>query len=339
MARRNPGPIGQHESTLAGGPSSVYAYLSATPLGQHPTHSRGLSHTSTLALRQSGNKTAPAASKSGQQAVKVFQIPAPTKATAHKTMELQVLQKLVDEKKPFGPKKLWSLFLKNSKLPNYRDLKQGELQSCPIASILAALAFTPKGRQLIGKMIKQQTNPTRTVLKGSKIKGANGTIGTRYFSVKLRNKWVDVSDVFFTDDSSPGNPIYMYSPSRVLWPCLIEKATAAMLGGNEALDAGLDPMAVWEDITGIKPRRMDFYPASVNPVKRSVLVGQIRQAKTVPMIAALDTIYHGVAVIGMKDASSVQCWDRSNYTKGNDPVFTIKELYSTYKPTFIYSSL
>lgn len=58
----------------------------------------------------------------------------------------------------------------------------------------------------------------------------------RYFTVKLGDKSIEVSPVLYTDESRSPEPVYMSSPSNALWPCLIEKAYAQMLGDYGKLE-------------------------------------------------------------------------------------------------------
>jgi hypothetical protein len=191
----------------------------------------------------------------------------------------------------------WPLFDRKSKQPRTQDVEQGAIMNCPLASLLAALANTNAGRNLLKGMIQEVTGvTTETRFSGeSGIQGRTRVPGTRYFRVSFRGgKSVNVGDVFYTDESSPPEPIYMTSPNNVLWPAVIEKAFAKLKGGYNKL--GNDPIAVWRDIVG-DPRFLDLRKDADPKVEDRDVVAQVKRADLVPMIAAREGSFHGVAVL------------------------------------------
>jgi hypothetical protein len=197
--------------------------------------------------------------------------------------------------------------------PATRDVEQsGNLSNCPIASILAALAHTPTGQQHIQKMIVGHRGTVVTDLSGvagdlNSPPKDNKIISQRYFTVKLDNKSVDVSDVFYTFEDRDESLIYMRSPTRALWPSVIEKAYAAREGSYDKL-SGVDITAneFWKVIVGKDP--------VVLPITDKTDLSEIRTvaaaASKVPAIGASKakgtkrvTSWHGLAILGIHDAT------------------------------------
>jgi hypothetical protein len=133
---------------------------------------------------------------------------------------------------------LWPLFASGT--PALQDVEQGALANCPLAAVLAALAYTPNGRKHILGLVQEHGGDGETDLsavaaqldepppEGKKISSK------RYFSVTLGGKTLEVSDVLYTDEAQDPNPKYMRSPKQVFWPCVIEKAHAEKEGGYGA---------------------------------------------------------------------------------------------------------
>src|SRR5258707_6346115 len=136
--------------------------------------------------------------------------------------------------------------------PLTEDIKQGELGTCPIGSILAALANTPTGKNRINNLITEYTGAAvKTTFSKDILHTLTSRFGgdpdyrppkkeilsKRYFSVKLDSP-VEVSDVFYVryTDGSDVDMVFMGSPKEALWPCVIEKAFAAKIGNYDDID-------------------------------------------------------------------------------------------------------
>src|SRR5205823_6528584 len=134
----------------------------------------------------------------------------------------------------------WGLFDKGT--PALEDVEQGSLANCPLAAVLAALAYTPDGRKHLLGLVQEHSGTVETDLSavadqldeppppGKKI------TTSRYFGVTLGGKTFEVSDVLYTDEARDPNPKYMRSPKQVFWPCAIEKAYAEKEGSYAALN-------------------------------------------------------------------------------------------------------
>jgi hypothetical protein len=223
--------------------------------------------------------------------------------------------------------------------PATSDVRQGELATCPIASILAALAHTAWGQKHIKGMVQEHktaagvwTTLSVDVVKelSRKLddpdyrKPSNVVISDRYFSVTLGNKSIDVSDVFYTayTDGSSLDPIYMQARPRAfpekaretLWPAVIEKANAVQVGNYEKLDdygpTGITLDVYWTAIVGSKPETIAINDATdlskisdaAAKASQSPTVGASRKDAT----KVHDT--HGFAVMGIQ-GSRIELYD------------------------------
>jgi hypothetical protein len=206
--------------------------------------------------------------------------------------------------------------------PSERDVKQGELANCPVAAILAAMAHTAGGRKHIDSMITEYVN---TQVKTTFSKEVLATLSAklddpdykrpekeilskRYFSVNLGNA-VEVSDVFYVkySDGSDVNMMYMDSPKRVLWPCVIEKAYAVKIGSYDDLDDDTKHTVneFWTVLVGTKP---DGFSIDQN-TDLAKISAAAKAAGTIPTIAASKddatkvTAHHGYAVMGIQGST------------------------------------
>jgi len=196
----------------------------------------------------------------------------------------------------------WPLFHKKGKPVRPEDVIQQRVTNCALASILAALALTPKGRMLIQRMIKEKKGLTLTSYDGkdhfNTFQGDRKILSERIFTVKLPGKGeTEVSDVFFTDESEPPNMIYMTSTSKVLWSSVIEKAYAAILGGYDEFSE--IPKVVWKDVLGREPKFLSMQPGTQNFASDRDVIRQAQKASTEPMIAAISGKFHGKTVTGV----------------------------------------
>jgi Calpain family cysteine protease len=211
--------------------------------------------------------------------------------------------------------------------PSERDVKQGELANCPVAAILAAMAHTAGGRKHIDSMITEYVN---TQVKTTFSKEVLATLSAklddpdykrpekeilakRYFSVNLGNA-IEVSDVFYVkySDGSDVNMMYMDSPKRALWPCVIEKAYAVKIGSYDDLDDDTKHTVneFWTVLVGAKP---DGFAINEN-TDLSKISAAAKAAGTIPTIAASKddatkiTTHHGFAVMGIQ-GSTIELYD------------------------------
>ena len=188
------------------------------------------------------------------RAVKVLEMPAPADGTST-IMRLRTVS--------------WKL---SNRAPMLRDVQQGELANCPIAAILAALAFTASGRKRLDSMITEYLGTsTKTAFSNAIMTtlsrgGADDPdyptqdkeiLSTRYFTVNLKGP-IEVSDAFYVKETGQARGdvdlVYMDSQTQVLWPCVIEKAYAVKVKSYQELD---DPKHTveefWEVLVGKRP--------------------------------------------------------------------------------------
>lgn len=216
----------------------------------------------------------------------------------------------------------WNL---SGKSPLPEDVKQGELATCPIGAILAALAHTTSGQKRINKLIKEyvgtsvKTTFSRDVLDtiGSKTKGDSDyraqdkeILSQRYFSVSL-DSTQEVSDVFYVKytDGNDVEMVYMGSANDVLWPSVIEKAYATKIGSYEELDDDTKHKVeeFWTNLVGSKPdgfavdKKTDLAKISdaANNASRIPTIGASRDDATKVLS------HHGFAILGMKGSDTV----------------------------------
>ena len=231
----------------------------------------------------------------------------------------------------------WKLF---PGAPAVTDVRQGELATCPIASILAALAHTEWGRDRIkGKkgIVKEVKAPAgvKTTLSAAVVKQISSTdpddrkqkndlISDRYFTVALKDPPLEVSDVFYVEytDGTIMDPLYMQhrpsmSPEKAreaLWPAVIEKAYAHMIGNYEKLDdygpKGITVDVYWTAIVGSKPTTihikedtdLSIIRKAAEAASRLATIGASRETTT----KVSDK--HGYAVLGIQ-GSRIELYD------------------------------
>lgn len=201
----------------------------------------------------------------------------------------------------------WSLYTKTT--PALADVTQGALANCPLAALLAALAYTGAGQKRIDSIVAEQAAIVETDLSAvadriEEPPPGNVIQTTRYFTVKLGGKPYEVSSVLYTDDADRNwTPAYMRSPNSVIWACMIEKAYAVKEGGYESLDSkGLTANAIWEVVVGAKPGGF----AVTDKTDDGRIKTAADNASRIPTMAASKddaedvSSWHGFAVLGMK---------------------------------------
>lgn len=214
--------------------------------------------------------------------------------------------------------------------PVLEEVKQSpSISNCPVASILAAHAFTAVGKTLIKGLVPTPTTanvltdvsalPPGTLANpppGNKISSS------RYFTVNLPGGPKEVSDVLYTDDADSGwSLIYLRDPGDTsLWAAIIEKALAVEIGSYENFDAL--PMTAnnwWKKITGVDPHGIPV--TATTPLTR--ISGAAQDSLTVPTIGAskenlpiggIVTASHGHSMIGMQ-GSKIHLYDPAKAIK------------------------
>ncbi len=217
---------------------------------------------------------------------------------------------------------LWPLGKDN---PAPGDVRQGGLGNCQVASILAALANTSIGRARIGALVDEHRGAVVTdlsdVLKelAEPPKERDKIISDRSFTVTLGKGSAEVTDVFYTDegDRDTWSMIYMDSPkpNQKLWPCVIEKGYAVVLGNDynklnsfevDGQKPYLPAEEVWSDLVGKDPAFLD--PSKIKEAAAA--------ASLFPTIAASRddakkvTGWHGFAVLGLGGSAITHCMTR-----------------------------
>jgi hypothetical protein len=206
--------------------------------------------------------------------------------------------------------------------PSERDAKQGELANCPVAAILAAMAHTAGGRKHLDSMITEyvhtqvKTTFSKDVLAtlSSKLddpdykRPEKEILSKRYFKVNLGDTF-EVSDVFYTkySDGPEVNMMYMDSPNKALWPCVIEKAYAVKIGSYDQLDDDTKHTVneFWTVLVGSKP---DGFSVNEN-TDLTKISAAANAANRIPTIAASRddatkvTAHHGYAVMGIQGST------------------------------------
>ncbi len=249
----------------------------------------------TLWEKQSDSQTPGAVGK----AVKTTTMPPPTKDPDSKDVHVVT----------------WPLFNPSKKVPAFNEVKQAPgIANCPVASMLAALAFTPVGQTIIQGMVSETAGNVLTDLSsvppGTLSNPPPGTTvnSSRYFTVKLPGGSIDVSDVLYTDDHDSGwSPIYIRDPSdQSIWAAIIEKALAVKLKSYENFDAlDINANDFWEKITGVRPGQIEI--KADTPL--ATITAAVQASTRVPSIGASKpdgtdvkfvTAFHGYAILGFQ---------------------------------------
>ena len=207
-----------------------------------------------------------------------------------------------------------SLFTSSKKVPSYTEVKQAPgIANCPVAAVLAALAFTPVGRSAIQGMVSETAGDVVTDVSGVATSLSNPPArlklsSARYFTVKLGDGSVDVSDVLYTDDHDAGwSLIYIRDPNeQSIWAAIIEKALAVQLKSYENFDAlNISANDFWQKITGTAPGGVEI--KADTPL--TSITDAAKAATHRPTIAASKpdgsdvkfvTAFHGYAMMGVQ---------------------------------------
>ena len=198
--------------------------------------------------------------------------------------------------------------------PALAQVKQApDIGNCPVAAILAALAFTASGRNIISRMVTKKDATTVTDLTGialSNPPAGNSLTSPRYFTIKLPAGEIDVSDVLYTNDGDRNwSILYMQDPGgRTIWASLIEKALAVQLNGYDKLTDTITANAYWKMVTGVDPD--GFAINDDTPLPK--IVEAAKAATRVPTLAAskpnasdimfVEDEHHGFAMMGLDGA-------------------------------------
>lgn len=213
--------------------------------------------------------------------------------------------------------------------PSLEEVKQApNISNCPVASILAAHAFTAVGRTFINGLLPAPT----AVSVVTDVSGlppntldnpppGNKVTSSRFFTVKLPGVPIEVSDVLYTDTATNWSLIYMSDPSeQSIWAAIIEKALAVQIGSYENFDAlPLTANDWWKKITGVLPGIFTVDASTpltkiTNAANASTTVPTIGASKEGLPIGNVVTGFHGYSMLGMQ-GSKVHLYDPAKAIK------------------------
>jgi hypothetical protein len=218
---------------------------------------------------------------------------------------------------------------------SYQQIQQANsIENCPVAALLAAMAFTPVGRAIIQGMVPPpKTDAVRTDLSKIPANTLSNPPSTpyldsqRFFTVKLASGAVETSDVLYTNDGDRDSwsILYLHDPSgQSIWGSMIEKALAQSLGSYQQFnETKLQTNDFWHIITGAWPGVLlidNGTPESdiVDAAKNSVKTPSIAASKDdLPIVsggkADVDKLasFHGHAMIGVQ-GSKIKLYDPAN---------------------------
>jgi len=259
----------------------------------------------------------PPAAGPATKAVKTTTMPAPTKDQDSRDVHVVLLP----------------LFDPKTNAPSFTEVKQApSIANCPVAAMLAAMAFTPDGQKIIAGIVPPEIpGDVVTDLSAagtlSNPPPGNALKSSRYFAVKLQGGSFEVSDVLYTDDHDRGwSPFYMRDPGdHTIWAAVIEKALAVKLGSYESFDdSDIPAEGFWEKVTGVKPGITEIKPDT--PL--STITKAVSDSVRVPSIAASKgdpgndiplksgkflTAFHGFALLGFQ-GDKIRLYDPAEAT-------------------------
>lgn len=234
------------------------------------------------------------------------------------------------------------LFNASKQAPAFDDIEQApDLANCPVSSMLAALAFTPAGRNLLKKRVVETSAITLTQFPGlDSSELVNPPPGmtitsSRYFTVSLPRGAQVVSDVLYTNDADRDwSPLYLRDPDRkCIWGSIIEKALALQLGSYKDLDTNtITANEYWEKIVGIKPGGFEIdarteFKTITDAAKNSTRVSSIAASKDKSVVKHVSG-HHGFAMLGMQGPQSIKLYDPA---LAKTVVLSVKEFRHDFK--------
>jgi hypothetical protein len=227
----------------------------------------------------------------------------------------------------------WPLFVGAPALAQV--MQAPAIGNCPVAAILAALAFTPAGRTTISGMVGETEASVVTDLSGlaedtlsNPPAGAgNSLTSARYFTVKLLGDAIDVSDVLYTNDGEKNSwsVLYLDDPKgQTIWASIIEKALAVQIKGYDNFrPEKYSANDYWKMITGVAPGGF-----SINDdTQLSKIIDAAKAATRVPTIAAskpnatdvkVVDEHHGYAMMGL-EGSKIKLYNPHGQTIALSP--------------------
>jgi hypothetical protein len=240
----------------------------------------------------------------------------------------------------------WPLLNKDSLLPE--DVKQGELDNCPIPAILAALAHTASGKKRLDSLITEYAGDSKTTFSKDIVKELssqtdgdpdyrapdNEVMSKRYFSVNL-GAAIEVSDVFYMryTDGTDVDMIYMGSPKEALWPCVIEKAYASKIGGYEELnDASKHTInEFWTVLVGSQPGgfAIDEKTDLTTISEAAKVAGRVPTIGASRVDATKVVHHHGFAILGIQ-GSTIELYN----PHGNRVKLSVADFRSSFQAVF-----
>jgi hypothetical protein len=219
--------------------------------------------------------------------------------------------------------------------PSYQQVQQAPaIANCPVAALLAAMAFTPVGSATIQGMISAPTTGTvRTDLSKLPANTLTNPPSTtyldsqRFFTVKLASGAVETSDVLYTNDGDRDSwsVLYLRDPNgQSIWASIIEKALAQSLGSYQQFnETKLQTNDFWRIITGVRPgvlliddrtAESDIISAANDSVRKPSIAAS---KDDLPIVsgskADVDNVssFHGHAMIGVQGVrnSKIKLYD------------------------------
>jgi hypothetical protein len=218
------------------------------------------------------------------------------------------------------------LFSAAKPVPAYGNVKQApSLVNCPVASILAALAHTASGRNVLTKLISETAALTLTEFPGlssadlSSPPAGMKITSSRYFTVSLPRGAQVVSDVLYTNDADRSwTALYMHDPkNQSIWAAIIEKALALQLGSYRNFDVGAKTVTAnefWEKIVGVKPDGFAIDSGTdagkiIKAAQNATRVSSIAASKPDSRSVKKVTAFHGYALLGMQGPKTIKLYD------------------------------
>ena len=264
------------------------------------------------------DKLPPTSQNSPTKAVKSTTMPPPYKDGASKDVHVVT----------------WPLFVGS---PAFAQVQQAPaIGNCPVAAILAALAFTPAGRTIISRLVDKDKTEASVVTDLSGLEKdtltnppkGNSLTSARYFNVKLPGGAIDVSDVLYTNDGDGDSwsVLYLQDPKgQTIWASIIEKALAVQIQGYDNFrPEKYSANDYWQKITGAAP---DGFPIN-DDTPLSKIIDAAKASTRVPTIAAskpnasdvkfVEDERHGYAMMGL-DGSKIKLYNPHGSTISISP--------------------